>query len=968
MKNILIKKEEEMKEIKENKILLKKDIDMYVNNIHILEIEMKKIKEENNLLKSKNLELLEKEDINKSSIFMNHNKDIEMKKNKNSTQGYYNDNMNEYLYLNVDKNILKNVFDHHDKNSNTFNDSWNIFIEEKNDRFISIQENDHTNKKNYNKKNNITNTYNDHNNKDEFKNDLNCNFLWRHYEKILQDINHLSIDKLKIQYKDLLKEYIFLELLVIEYEKNNVALHETNKEGNKQIKEMAHYKNLCIELERSNQELYDKLNEINNVLHIRDHNKEDNDNKNKICNRKGSSIYIEILNKTYNITKNIDIINEEIFNMKEQKNDNNIKISNILIYLNIISTDIMFIHTNISYINEYITKSTIYLDIHHLKNTLLYKVSTKDNINVHTSSTLCKDTNEFKKYNNQINKTNTNIIVDDQQIFKEQEFINMKNENGNVKNIESYVNGDDIYNDNINNDNINNDNLSNDPTQRKEIYYDYLHETGNKNIIKNRMSNSMNNMYDLKHKNYYNDQNILYNDLLEDVRHVSFENVYLKNKEKNLCKVKKKKKKENEKILKKDKDTNLDYNNNNNNNNNLLKNKSSEQNINITPNSSTKEFKLTYEHVENENEICISNSNSTLCEDMNKQNKLSLDNCVKKEGTKIEQLLQNILCTLKNNERDNNNKIYNNNNNNNNNYNNNNNEDDHNIPCDHNNISDNVVLSNVHMGNNQDINENVYNIKPQEFKEEEEDISMVNTKKCDDIQENIKNDETFIEDEMSNKFTTLQYISRSIKVLKEERDNIQNKYDILKQQNGVIQNKYDILKEQNGVIQNKFDILKDEKDKIQKQNDILTNKCNELQNQCCNNLTGLQNVTKKYDDLQNKYNILNKLKNSLEEKNEELKKYHEHVIQERDQLIKEKESDKQEIEYLKNNVDVLKIDKSNYMIEKNDNIDKIKKLEEEKKKLEVDINNTNDILIYKEENILYEKNKRHEERKEKETL
>ncbi|KNC36839.1 hypothetical protein PFLG_02120 [Plasmodium falciparum RAJ116] len=275
MKNILIKKEEEMKEIKENKILLKKDIDMYVNNIHILEIEMKKIKEENNLLKSKNLELLEKEDINKSSIFMNHNKDIEMKKNKNSTQGYYNDNMNEYLYLNVDKNILKNVFDHHDKNSNTFNDSWNIFIEEKNDRFISIQENDHTNKKNYNKKNNITNTYNDHNNKDEFKNDLNCNFLWRHYEKILQDINHLSIDKLKIQYKDLLKEYIFLELLVIEYEKNNVALHETNKEGNKQIKEMAHYKNLCIELERSTQELYDKLNEINNVLHIRDHNKED---------------------------------------------------------------------------------------------------------------------------------------------------------------------------------------------------------------------------------------------------------------------------------------------------------------------------------------------------------------------------------------------------------------------------------------------------------------------------------------------------------------------------------------------------------------------------------------------------------------------------------------------------------------------------------------------------------------------
>ncbi|SOV17518.1 conserved Plasmodium protein, unknown function [Plasmodium gaboni] len=477
MKNILIKKEEEIKEIKQNKIVLKKDIDMYVNNIHVLEIEMNKIKEENDLIKIKNLELLEKENINNIYLSKDHNKDIEMTSSLNKTQTCYNDNMNEYLYLNVDKNILKNIFDN---NTNMFNDSWNVFMENKNDKLISIQENHNMNEKNNENKNDIVNSYNDHNNKCELKNELNCNFLWTHYEKILKDINHISIDKLKIQYKDLLKEYIFLELLVIEYEKNNVVLHETNKERNKEIKEMINYKNMYLELEKSNQELYDKLNEINNVLHIRDHNNEDNngikkdidnddDNKNKICNRKSSSIYIEILNKTYNITKNIDIINEEIFNMKEQKNDNNIKLSNILIYLNMISTDIMFIHTNISYINEYIMNSTIYLDIHHLKNTLLFNISTNENINMNISSTLCKDPNEIKRYDNKIKTGNHNIYMGgmhdmdhidndlkmcDEELFKENELINIKNKNINPNNDVNNNNAEYNYNDNIKNENI----------------------------------------------------------------------------------------------------------------------------------------------------------------------------------------------------------------------------------------------------------------------------------------------------------------------------------------------------------------------------------------------------------------------------------------------------------------------------------------------------------------------------------
>ncbi|VWU52703.1 hypothetical protein HEP_00466800, partial [Hepatocystis sp. ex Piliocolobus tephrosceles] len=146
------------------------------------------------------------------------------------------------------------------------------------------------------------------------------------------------------------------------------------------------YKNKYIQMKNLNKELAHQLNNIYRLILGDEQNKSattEGKGKGEKNGDEEDNIYIKILNRTKTITKSVNIINDEMSklniyntlnynncndinsNYKKQNsnNNNNVKedilknYSNIIVYLNSISVDVLFISTNITLINELIDKN-----------------------------------------------------------------------------------------------------------------------------------------------------------------------------------------------------------------------------------------------------------------------------------------------------------------------------------------------------------------------------------------------------------------------------------------------------------------------------------------------------------------------------------------------------------------------------------------------------------------------------------
>ncbi|CRH01145.1 conserved Plasmodium protein, unknown function [Plasmodium relictum] len=507
MKNIIECREKEPNDMKKNEVLLKKEIKIYEENMSInenkikyileesknykneiekLREQVKQLKEENHLIMH-NIEPLKNENnqlknenfsFEKSYIVLRDereqkgifniqekvkNKENNLINNSSITNSSDGDEKKDDVELKINKEILNNLFKEN-KNINSLNNSCLKFFENKKD--LLIKDGKHNKSK----------------------------LLYKNYDKVCSEINNLDMSKLQVKYKDLLKEYIFLELLISEYEKSNVYLHKKNKELNKKLDELEYsldkkfddkgeklsnkrmsseeyhifkeeldkslniyesnknikvlenevknYKNMCIELDKSNKKLFDKLEKIN-----------------KLLLGEKDSIYEKILKKALEIMKHVDIINEEISTFKENKNFNDIDYSNILLYLNTISIDILFINTNICYINEFINENHIYLDIHNFKN-LLFDFSVY----------IMRESNSYNEdtANDYVTNKKENIIekLNENKIEERSPFID-NNRNNNSKKIEFRLS-------NINSMNLNHN--ENNMIKKEENHFNFVED------------------------------------------------------------------------------------------------------------------------------------------------------------------------------------------------------------------------------------------------------------------------------------------------------------------------------------------------------------------------------------------------------------------------------------------------------------------------------------------------------------